>query len=217
MTWNDILSEEYAKDYYHKLYDFVMDEYKHHTIYPPADKITNALSLTPYESVKCVILGQDPYHNPGQAMGLSFSVPETVPVPPSLKNIYRELENEYGYPAASHGNLTGWARQGVLLLNAILTVREGEPASHRNKGWETFTDAIIQKLNEKNSPIVFLLWGNFAKSKKSLLNNPRHLVLTTSHPSPLSASYGFLGCGHFRKCNEFLQQNGIEPIHWQIP
>lgn len=216
MDWKNILHDEYTKDYYKQLYDFVIQEYNNHTIYPPFNLIENALVKTPYDNVKCVIIGQDPYHNPGQAMGLAFSVPKTEDIPPSLKNIYKELQNEFGYPIPNHGDLTQWTKQGVLLLNAILTVRHGQAASHHNKGWETYTDAIIKSLNQKETPVVFLLWGKYAQSKKDLITNPNHCILTTSHPSPLAAHYGFLGCGHFKQCNDFLIKHNITPINWQI-
>lgn len=215
-TWNDVLKDEYGKPYYKDLYDFVRKEYAEHTCYPPEDKILNALNLTPYENVKCVIIGQDPYHNPNQAMGLCFSVPKGVDTPPSLLNIYKELQSEYGYPIPNNGDLTKWAKEGVLMINAVLTVRAHKAASHQGKGWETYTDAIIKAVNEKTTPVVFLLWGNFARSKKTLITNPIHHVLETTHPSPLSASRGFLGCGHFKKCNEFLTQDNLQPIDWQI-
>ena len=175
------------------------------------------LNLTPFDKVKCVIIGQDPYHEPNQAMGLSFSVPDTTPIPPSLQNIYTELNNEFGYPIPNTGNLTKWAKQGVLLLNAVLTVRAHQAASHRNQGWEQYTDAIIKTLNTKETPVVYLLWGAYARNKKTLITNPQHLILEAPHPSPLSAYRGFLGCGHFKKCNEYLVSKGITPIDWQIP
>lgn len=218
MEWSDILAPEYAKPYYKDLYDFVTNEYNdpNKTIYPPCDKIFNALRLTPYDNVKCVIIGQDPYHGPNQAMGLSFSVPDGIRIPPSLQNIYKELNTEFGYPIPDTGNLTKWAKEGVLLLNAVLTVEEHAPASHQNKGWETYTDAIIKSLNQKETPVVFLLWGNFARSKRDLITNPKHLVLEAPHPSPFSANRGFFGCNHFKKCNNYLSQNNIKPIDWQI-
>lgn len=216
MTWKEALSEEHKKPYYKELFDFVQKQYETNTIYPPKNRIMAATALTPLENVKCVILGQDPYHQPNQAMGLAFSVNRGVAVPRSLQNIYTELKNEFGYPIPSHGDLSSWAEQGVLLLNAILTVQESHPASHAGHGWETYTNKIISIVNEKEDPVVFMLWGNFAKSKKYLITNPRHLVLETSHPSPYSASYGFFGCNHFKKCNEFLIKNNREPINWQI-
>ena len=215
-TWDEKLKEEYAKPYYHELYHFIQKEYENNTVYPPFDKIMNATKLTPLDQVKCVILGQDPYHEPNQAMGLAFSVNRGVATPKSLINIYKELNAEFGYPIPTHGDLSSWAKQGVLLLNTVLTVRKGEAASHAGHGWETFTDKIISIINEEDRPIVFLLWGKFAKSKEVLLNNPKHLILKTTHPSPFSASYGFLGCNHFKKCNEFLEKNNVSPIDWQI-
>lgn len=217
MTWNEALAQEHAKPYYKELYNFVQEEYKTNTVYPPQNKILNALSTTPLENVKCVILGQDPYHGPNQAMGLSFSVNKDVAIPKSLQNIYKELHDELGCYIPDNGDLTPWARQGVLLLNAVLTVRAGQPTSHSKKGWEQYTDAMLKIVNEQDRPIVYMLWGNFAKSKAEFLNNPKHLILKTTHPSPFSAAYGFFGCGHFAKCNEFLKKNGMTPIDWQIP
>lgn len=216
MTWNDFLKEEYQKPYYKELYDFIQSEYNTQTIYPPSDLIMNALTLTPFDDVKCVILGQDPYHGPNQAMGLSFSVNKGISLPPSLLNIYKELRNEFGYEVPNNGDLTKWAKKGVLLLNAVLTVRAGSPASHQNKGWEIYTDAIISALNKKSTPVVFLLWGNFARSKKSLITNPNHYILECPHPSPFSANRGFFGCNHFKLCNDFLQKQGLLPIDWKI-
>lgn len=216
MNWTEFNNTEKAKPYYNNLYDFVSEEYKTNTCYPPFEKILNALSLTPFEKVKCVILGQDPYHGPGQAMGLSFSVNKNIPIPRSLQNIYAEIKSEFGYDIPSHGDLTQWAEQGVLLLNSVLTVRAHAAASHSNHGWEQYTDAILSELNKKETPIVFMLWGNFARSKKSLITNPQHLILETTHPSPFSADKGFLGCGHFKTCNEFLTKNNMTPIDWQI-
>ena len=216
-NWDNKLKDEYTKDYYKNLYEFVTKEYATQTIYPPSNLILNALNLTPFDKVKCVIIGQDPYHEPNQAMGLSFSVPDTTPIPPSLQNIYTELNNEFGYPIPNTGNLTKWAKQGVLLLNAVLTVRAHQAASHRNQGWEQYTDAIIKALNTKETPVVYLLWGVYARNKKTLITNPQHLILEAPHPSPLSAYRGFFGCGHFKKCNEYLVSKGITPIDWQIP
>ena len=216
MTWTEILDKEHKKPYYADLYNFVQNEYATHTVYPPAEYICWALGLTPFENVKCVIIGQDPYHEPGQAMGLCFSVPDGIPLPPSLQNICTELHNEFGYDMPQNGDLTHWANQGVLLLNAVLTVRAHQAASHRGKGWETYTDAIIQSLNAKTTPVVFLLWGSYARNKKTLITNPSHLILEAPHPSPLSAYRGFFGCGHFKKCNDYLVKHGIEPIDWRI-
>ncbi len=214
--WAIKLKPEYSKEYYKRLFKFIGEEYGSRTIYPPGDDIFNAFHLTPLEKVKVVIIGQDPYHEPGQAHGLSFSVKPGIDIPPSLQNIYKELHDEMGCYIPDNGYLVKWAEQGVLLLNAVLTVRAHAAASHRGKGWEEFTDAAIRIVNEEDRPIVFLLWGSFARSKKAMLTNPKHLVLEAPHPSPLSSYRGFFGCGHFKKANEFLEQNGIEPIDWQI-
>ncbi len=215
MDWKTIVDVEKNKPYYAELKRRVEEEYKTAQVFPPYNKMFTAFGLTPYEDVKCVILGQDPYHNDGQAMGLSFSVPVGEDIPPSLRNIYKELHNETGFEIPKSGDLTGWAKQGVLLLNAVLTVRAHCPASHASIGWESFTDSIITALNSRREPLVFMLWGNFARSKKKLITNPAHLVLEAAHPSPLSASRGFFGCGHFIKCNEFLKANGQGEIDWQ--
>ncbi|MCR5149027.1 MAG: uracil-DNA glycosylase [Eubacterium sp.] len=214
--WADKLKEEYKKDYYKKLFEFVSYEYSHKTVYPPGDDIFNAFHLTPMSNLKCVIIGQDPYHEPGQAHGLSFSVKPGVDIPPSLLNIYKELSTDLGCRIPNNGYLVKWAEQGVLLLNAVLTVRAHAAASHQGKGWENFTDAVIRTINEIDRPIVFLLWGSFARSKKAMLTNPKFLILEAPHPSPLSAYRGFFGCKHFSKANEFLEKNGIAPIDWQI-
>lgn len=216
MDWNEALKEEQSKDYYNNLHEFLQNEYNTQTIYPPVDKVMNALNLTPFDKIKVVILGQDPYHEPGQAMGLSFSVPQGIAIPRSLQNIYKELESEYGCYIPNNGDLTYWAEQGVLLLNSVLTVRAHNAGSHSGKGWEQYTDAIIQALETNDNPIVYLLWGNYARSKATLITNPNHLVLETTHPSPFSARYGFMGCGHFKKCNEFLSARNVQPIDWQI-
>lgn len=214
--WLPALHDEFQKDYYKQLFSFVKQEYSTQVIYPPADDIFNALHLTPLENVKVLILGQDPYFNERQAHGLCFSVQPGVDIPPSLKNIYAELESDLGCKIPNHGYLTKWAEQGVLLLNTVLTVRAHQPNSHQGKGWEQFTDAIIQQVNEQDRPIVYMLWGKPAQSKMKMLNNPKHLILTAPHPSPLSAYRGFFGCKHFSQANDFLQKNGIEPIDWQI-
>ena len=214
--WLDEIQGEFKKPYYKELYQFVRDEYSKAVIYPPADDIFNAMHFTPLSKVKVVILGQDPYHNVGQAHGLCFSVKPDVDIPPSLVNIYQELHDDLGCTIPSHGNLVKWAEQGVLLLNTVLTVRAHQANSHQGHGWEQFTDAAIQVLNEQDRPIVFLLWGRPAQMKKSMLNNPKHLILEAPHPSPLSAYRGFFGCKHFSKTNEFLVANGLEPIDWQI-
>ena len=214
--WAPVLREEYGKPYYRDLYQFVREEYSKNTIYPPADDIFNAFHLTPLSRVKVVIIGQDPYHEPGQAHGLCFSVQKGVDIPPSLQNIYKELNSDIGFEIPNHGCLTSWAEQGVLLLNAVLTVRAHAAASHQNKGWETFTDAVIRAVNDVDRPVVFMLWGGFARSKKTMLTNPKHLVLEAPHPSPLSAYRGFFGCKHFSQANAFLEKNGVEPVDWTI-
>lgn len=215
-NWASELAVEHSKPYYKELFDFVENEYNTKTIYPPKDKIMNATALTPLDTVKCVILGQDPYHEPNQAMGLAFSVNKNVAIPRSLQNIYKELHDELGCYIPNNGDLTYWAEQGVLLLNSVLTVQAGKAASHSNHGWEQYTDSILSIVNKQNRPIVYMLWGNFAKSKKPLLTNPNHLILESTHPSPFSAGYGFFGCGHFKKCNDFLVKNNLSPIDWQI-
>lgn len=202
--WDKLLLSEVQKPYFKVLSDFLEEEYLKHTVYPPSDELFTALKLTPYREVKVVILGQDPYHQKGQAHGLAFSVKEGCRLPPSLRNIYKEIASETGGAVPQGGDLTRWARQGVLLLNAVLTVREGEPRSHHSKGWERFTDQIISILNEREAPIVFLLWGADACKKLPLITNKAHHCLTSAHPSPLSASRGFFGCGHFAKANEHL-------------
>lgn len=214
--WLEALGNEFKKPYYKDLYKKVCEEYKSRLIFPPADDIFSAFHLTPLKDVNVVILGQDPYHNMGQAHGLSFSVKPGIDIPPSLLNIYKELETDLGCEIPNNGCLTKWAKQGVLLLNTVLTVRAHEANSHRGIGWEEFTDAAIRALNKQDRPIVFLLWGSPAQRKKSLLNNPKHLILTSPHPSPLSAYRGFFGCKHFSKTNEFLKEHNLEPIDWQI-
>ncbi len=214
-TWDDILKDEFHKDYYLRLRAFLKDEYTNRTVYPPMGDIFNALRYTDYNDMKVVILGQDPYHEEGQAHGLSFSVQKGVPIPPSLQNIYKELHTDIGMPYPQTGDLTAWAKQGVLLLNATLTVRRGQAASHKGYGWETLTDAIIEKANESPRPLVFILWGGNARSKKTLITNPRHLILQSVHPSPLSAYNGFFGSRPFSKANEFLIKTGQTPIRWE--
>ena len=215
--WLESVSAEFKKPYYQQLYKFVREEYNTRVIYPPADDIFNALHLTPLSKVKVLILGQDPYHNERQAHGLSFSVlPEQTEIPPSLQNIYQELHEDLGCYIPNNGYLEKWAKQGVLLLNTVLTVRAHQANSHQKKGWEEFTDAIIQAVNAQERPIVYMLWGKPAQSKIPMLNNPRHLILKAPHPSPLSAYRGFFGCRHFRQANDFLIKNGTEPIDWQI-
>lgn len=214
--WLEPLSPEFKKPYYLNLYKKVREEYSTKQIFPPANEIFTAFDLTPLSEVKVVILGQDPYHGDGQAHGLCFSVKPDVETPPSLVNIYKELNSDLGCYIPNNGYLTKWAKQGVLMLNTVLTVRAHQANSHRGIGWEEFTDAAIRILNEQDRPIVYLLWGKPAQMKKSMLNNPKHLILEAPHPSPLSAYRGFLGCHHFSKTNEFLKENGLEPIDWQI-
>ncbi len=215
--WLGALEAEFKQPYYKDLFSFVKDEYSQQVIYPPADDIFNAFHFTPLSEVKVLLLGQDPYHNVNQAHGLSFSVlPTQKDIPPSLQNIYKELESDCGCYIPNNGYLKKWADQGVLLLNTVLTVRAHQANSHQGKGWEKFTDSVIKALNEQDRPIVYFLWGRPAQMKKSMLNNPKQLVLTAPHPSPLSAYRGFFGCKHFSQANEFLQTNGIAPIDWQI-
>lgn len=214
--WLGPMSAEFKKPYYAKLYRTVLNEYQTKQIFPASDDIFNAFNLTPLSKVKVVILGQDPYHGDGQAHGLSFSVRPNVAIPPSLLNIYQELESDCGCYIPNNGYLEKWAKQGVLLLNTVLTVQAHKAFSHRGIGWEEFTDAAIRAVNEQDRPIVYLLWGKPAQSKKSMLNNPKHLILEAPHPSPLSAYRGFFGCHHFSKANEFLTEHGEMPIDWQI-
>lgn len=215
-SWDDVLAGEFEKEYYLELREFLKSEYGTHQVYPPMEHIFRALKETPYDKVKAVILGQDPYHEPGQAQGLCFSVPEGVKQPPSLVNIFKEMQADLGVRPPSHGNLLTWAHQGVLLLNAVLTVREHEANSHKNKGWEQFTDRVISLLNDREDPVVFILWGANAKAKASLITNDRHCILTGAHPSPLSAHNGFWGGKYFSRANEFLEERGYEPINWRI-
>lgn len=214
--WEAALRGEFRKPYYRSLYEKVRQEYETRTVYPPAEDLFQAFALTPLEQVKVVILGQDPYHEPGQAHGLCFSVRPGVEIPPSLVNIFQELKTDLGCAPPESGYLEKWARQGVFLLNTVLTVRAHQAASHRGIGWEQFTDAAIRALNAQDRPLVFMLWGRHAGEKSRLLNNPRHLVLTAPHPSPLSAYRGFFGCRHFFRCNEFLAAQGETPIDWQL-
>lgn len=215
-SWDSLLKEEFSKDYYLDLRKKLAAEYKTHTVYPAMENIFNALKYTSYEDVKVLLLGQDPYHGPNQAHGLCFSVQKGIDKPPSLKNMFKELKSDLGIDVPSHGCLTDWAKQGVLLLNTVLTVREGEPNSHKNLGWITFTDKVIEILNEREEPVIFVLWGKNAQDKLPLVTNSRHYVLTAAHPSPLSASRGFLGCKHYSKINEILESMGKEPIDWHI-
>ena len=212
--WDEILKEEFASESYLRLREFLKTEYSTRTIYPSMYDIFNAMKNTSFKDIKAVILGQDPYHENGQAMGLSFSVPKGIEKPPSLVNIFKEIKAETGEDMPSSGDLTGWAKQGVLLLNAVLTVREHMANSHRGKGWESFTDGIIKKISDRRENVVFLLWGGNARSKKTLIDGKKHLILECAHPSPLSAYNGFFGCGHFIKANEYLIKNGKEPIIW---
>ena len=214
--WLEPLQGEFKKPYYKKLYETVKQEYQTRAVYPDANDIFNAFDFTPLSKVKVVILGQDPYHGPGQAHGLCFSVKPDVEIPPSLVNIYQELHDDLGCDIPNNGYLKKWADQGVMLLNTVLTVRAHAANSHQGIGWETFTDAAIKILNEQDRPMVFLLWGRPAQNKKSMLTNPKHLILEAPHPSPLSAFRGFFGCRHFSKTNEYLKANGLEPIDWQI-
>ena len=214
--WDDLLKDEFQKPYYQKLRAILAREYQTHTVYPDMYDIFNALRATDYKDVKAVILGQDPYHGPGQAHGLCFSVKPGVPAPPSLKNIFKELKDELDIPIPDTGYLMPWAKQGVLMLNTVLTVRAGEANSHKGLGWETLTDRVIELLNDREQPMVFFLWGANAKRKRELLTNPSHLVLSCAHPSPLSASSGFFGCGHFKTCNDFLKKHNMTPIDWRL-
>ena len=214
--WDFALSEEFKKDYFLKIQDFIDEEYSSKTIYPPYDEIFNAFKLTPLSNVKVVILGQDPYHEAGQAHGLAFSTPEGRPIPRSLKNIFKEINAEYDYPMPTSGCLEKWAEQGVFLLNTVLTVEDGNANSHSKCGWQTFTDNVIGILNRQDQPIVFLLWGKQAEKKKELITNENHLVLITSHPSPFSARRGFLGCNHFKLANGYLKDNKIKEIDWKL-
>lgn len=216
-SWQTILTDEFEKEYYQKLRNFLKKEYTTQKIHPDMYHIYEALELTPYEKVKVVILGQDPYHGVNQAHGLSFSVQPGVKIPPSLNNIYKELQSDLGISPVKHGNLVSWAKQGVLLLNTVLTVREGQAYSHRGKGWEILTDKIIEKLNEREKPIVFILWGKPAQEKMKMIDKSRHIILTSAHPSPLSAHRGFLGSKPFSKTNDALMALGETPIDWQLP
>lgn len=215
MEWQDIINEESKKEYFKNLSQFIEQERQQYKIYPNHSDIFNAFRYSSISNTKVLIVGMDPYHGPNQAHGLAFSVQKGIKIPPSLKNIFKEINSDLGLNINPlHGDLTSWAEQGVLLLNTVLTVRDGEPASHKNKGWEVFTDKVIKLINEQNRPIVFLLWGGFALSKKPLLNNTKHLILEAAHPSPLSAHNGFFGCKHFSKTNNFLNKNNITQINW---
>lgn len=214
--WDVILEDEYKKDYFKNIVDFVNKSYNEKTIFPPKHRILSALSITDYNDVKVVILGQDPYHGVGEANGLCFSVNDGIKIPPSLQNIYKELNSDLGIKIPHTGNLESWAKEGVLLLNTVLTVEKDKPASHKNVGWEIFTDSIIKKLNERSEPLVFILWGNFARSKKTLITNSKHLIIESSHPSPFSVRYGFFGSRPFSRTNDFLRENNIKEIDWNI-
>lgn len=214
--WDNIIGAEFQKEYYLKLRAFLKDEYANQVVYPDMHSLFSALKVTSYAHTKVVILGQDPYHEPNQAHGMCFSVKPGVQIPPSLLNMYKEIKNEYGYDIPNNGYLMPWAQQGVLLLNAVLTVREGQAGSHANKGWEEFTDSVIKALNKREDPVVFMLWGNYARKKKEFIDTSRHFVLEAAHPSPLSASRGFMGCGHFRAANDILIRLVKNPINWRI-
>ena len=214
--WDEVLKIVWESPGFKKFYNSILDEYNKKTIFPPKDYIFNALKLTSYKDTKVVIVGQDPYHGINEAMGLSFSVNKGIKIPPSLQNIYQELYNDLGIPPKNHGDLTGWAKQGVLLLNAVLTVEKDKAASHRNKGWEPLTNYIIKVLNVKEEPIVFILWGNFAKEKAKLITNPKHLIITSPHPSPFSAYSGFFGSKPFSRTNNFLEKNKMTTIDWSL-
>lgn len=213
-NWYKILKDEFEKPYFKNLLNFLTKEYSTCTVYPSMENIFYALNLVKFEDIKVVIVGQDPYHEPNQAMGMSFSVPSSTKIPPSLANIFKEIESELNIKCLKNGDLTRWAKQGVLLLNSVLTVKKGIANSHKNIGWETFTSKIISLINEKKEPVIFVLWGANAKALKPLIKNPQHFVLTSSHPSPLSAYNGFFGCGHFSKINSILKQNNKMPIDW---
>lgn len=215
-SWDDLLKEEYKKDYFIKLKEFVINEYKTKTVYPKMSEIFNAFTKTSYENVKVVIIGQDPYHGENEAEGLSFSVKVGIQKPPSLINIFSELKSDLGIDPPNHGSLVSWTKEGVLLLNSTLTVIKDTPKSHSNKGWEIFTDEVIKLINKKTTPVVFILWGSDARSKKYLITNKIHLIIESAHPSPLSAYRGFFGSKPFSKTNEFLIKNGIKPINWKI-
>ncbi|MHC1707222.1 MAG: uracil-DNA glycosylase [Bacteroidales bacterium] len=215
-SWKNVLLNEFNKTYFQDLKCFLTEEKKHFTVYPPGNLIFTAFDKTPFDQVRVVILGQDPYHGPGQAHGLCFSVPDGIPSPPSLQNIFKEIKRDLGIPVPKTGNLTSWARQGVLLLNATLTVRSNQAGSHQKKGWEIFTDKVIEVLSEQKNNVIFLLWGNYAGAKETLIDNTRHYILKAPHPSPLSANRGFIGCGHFSRVNEILHQRNEPVINWNL-
>ena len=215
-TWDLLLKEEYKKEYFKNLMNFIKEEYKIKTVYPKRNDVFNAFRYTDFDNVKVVILGQDPYHGPNQAEGLSFSVSNEVLKPPSLKNIFKELESDLGIPFPKHNSLKPWAKEGVLLLNSVLTVEAHTPTSHKGHGWEQFTDQVIEIINKKTTPVVFILWGSYARAKKKLITNPIHYVIESAHPSPFSAYNGFFGSKPFSKTNEFLKSKGIKPIDWRV-
>ena len=215
-SWKAVLQPEFEKEYFRKLKQFLKEEMQHYPIYPPGPQIFSAFDHTPFDEVKVVLLGQDPYHGPGQAQGLCFSVPTGVPKPPSLLNMFKEIKDDLGYPIPGSGNLEKWANQGVLLLNATLTVRAHTAGSHQKQGWEQFTDAVIKTISERKEGVVFLLWGAYAKAKEAIIDTSKHHILKAPHPSPLSASRGFLGCRHFSKTNELLRNQGLSAINWRI-
>ncbi len=213
-SWHEVLKDEFEKPYFSILTDFVRKEYKTKTVFPPAKLIFNAFDLCPFDNVKVVIIGQDPYHGYGQAHGLCFSVNDGVQFPPSLVNIFKEIERDLQIPFPASGNLERWAKQGVFLLNATLTVLAGSAGSHQNKGWEEFTDSVIKKISDQKEHVVFMLWGSYAQKKGAVIDSKKHLILKAVHPSPLSAYRGFIGCGHFSMANNYLQQHGLDPIQW---
>lgn len=215
-SWRNVLLEEFNSSEFYTLRDFLKSEKENYKIFPAGSDIFSAFNATPFDKVKVVIIGQDPYHGEGQAHGLSFSVPTGIKPPPSLKNIFKELKHDFGFDIPDHGNLTFWAKQGVLLLNATLTVRKGEPGSHQGKGWEVFTNAVISKLSKGRENLVFLLWGRFAQEKSALIDSTKHLILKAAHPSPFSAHNGFFNCRHFSKANSYLIQKGILPVNWNL-
>ncbi len=215
-SWKNVLIEEFNLPYFHNLRSFLIEEKKQYTVFPPGNQIFSAFDMTSFDAVKVVILGQDPYHGTGQAHGLCFSVPPGTNPPPSLVNIFKEIQNDLGLPMPRHGNLESWARQGVLLLNATLTVRANQPGSHQNKGWEMFTDQVIRTLSKEKTGLVFLLWGKFAQAKENLIDSNKHFFLKAAHPSPYSATAGFFGCRHFSKTNEILRSQGKEEINWKL-
>lgn len=215
-TWKEVLNTEFQEQYFSELKEFLMEEKHKHAVYPPGSLIFNAFQLAPFDKVRVVILGQDPYHGKGQAHGLCFSVPREVKPPPSLVNIFKEIRSDLGIPLPSHGNLEKWARQGVLLLNATLTVRANQAGSHQKKGWETFTDAVIRRLSDQRVGLVFLLWGKYAQDKEKLIDTKKHYILKSAHPSPFSAYNGFFGCRHFSKTNDILRRHGLNEIDWSI-